>query len=398
MYQRHIRPWLIKSMEYYPVITLNGPRQSGKTTLVRETFSDFEYVSLEDPDIQAFANEDPRGFLEQYSNHVIFDEVQNCPLLFSYLQTEIDNKNQNGRFVLSGSQQFSLNEKITQTLAGRTSLMCLLPLSLSELYGYGAQNYWLTSEFRSRVPTPEKSLYQHLYEGMYPRLHQNNISPTKFYRDYLQTYVTRDLRILLNIIDLNRFMIFLRLTAGRCGQRVNLQSLGDDAGVDHTTIKRWLSVLEASYIIRLVQPHYKNFNKRLIKAPKIHFLDSGLLCYLLGIQSYKELQSHSLIGGIFESFIFSEIYKCYAHSDEEAPLFYWQDQSKKEIDILIEQGGELLPVEIKSGKTLTRDHFRNLRYWLNLKDNPQKRGCLVYGGVQWLSREGIQVIPWYEVS
>ena len=329
---------------------------------------------------------------------MIFDEIQNCTQLFSYLQTEIDSKEQNGRFILSGSQQFSLNEKITQTLAGRTSLMSLLPLSLSELYGHPMQTYWSQRELRDKVPMPEKPLHEHLHNGMYPRLHRNNIPPTKFYRDYLHTYITRDLRQLLNVVDLNRFVTFLRLTAGRCGQRVNLNSLGDDAGVDHTTVKRWLSVLEASFIIYLIEPHYKNFNKRLMKSPKIYFFDTGLLCYLLGIKSASELQSHPLIGGIFESFIFSEIYKCYAHSDEEAPLFYWQDQSKKEIDMLINERQELFPVEIKSGRTISKNYFKNLNYWLNLENNPQDKGCVVYGGDQWQLRNAIQVMPWYEVS
>lgn len=398
MYKRHLSSHLIQSMKHYPTVTLTGPRQSGKTTLLRNTFPDYKYVLLESPDVLEYATQDPRGFLSQYSTHVIFDEIQNCPSLFSYLQETIDAKDQNGRFILSGSQQFQLNEKISQTLAGRTAIMSLLPLSLSELRATPYQSYWSSGELRDPVAVPKRSLYEHLFAGMYPRLHKNNIPPEKFYRDYVQTYITRDLKYLLNIMDQNKFMTFLRLTAGSCGQRVNLESLGDDAGVDHTTIKRWLSVLETSYIIRLIEPHYKNFNKRLIKAPKIHFLDSGLLCYLLRIRNLSELQNHPLIGGIFESFIFSEIYKSFSHNDEEPPLYYWQDRSKKEIDILIDRGHYVFPVEIKSGKTVTGSQLKNLRYWLDLENNPQESGALIYGGHDYQMRSNIQILPWYEVS
>lgn len=398
MFQRHISKHLLKSMRYYPAITLTGPRQSGKTTVVKESFPDFDYVLLEDPDTLQFANDDPRGFLDQYSSHVIFDEIQNCPQLFSYLQAKIDSSEENGRFVLSGSQQFALNEKITQSLAGRTAMMCLLPLSLSELQGYPSQSYWATGVLREELLPPEQGLHATLFRGMYPRLYRHQIPPTQYYRDYVQTYVTRDLRQLINVVDLNKFMTLLRLVAGCCSQRVNLESLGDDAGVDHTTVKRWLSILQASYIIELVQPHYQNFNKRLIKAPKIHFNDTGLLCYLLGIQKPEDLQSHHLIGGIFESFVFSEIKKTFLHSNLEAPVYYWQDQSKKEIDVIIDRGQLQFPVEIKSGKTISRDYFKHLQYWLGLEKNPQESGCLVYGGNQRQLRNNIQILPWHDVS
>lgn len=398
MYRRQLTEYLVKAMDYYPAVTLTGPRQSGKTTLLKETFPNFEYVLLEEPDVLQFANDDPRGFLAQYSAHTIFDEIQNCPHLFSYLQSEIDSKQENGRFVLSGSQQFALNEKITQSLAGRTSLMCLLPLSVSELHGYTRQTYWSSGELRTEMPAPDESLYQHLFQGMYPRLHNSNIPPTKFYSDYVQTYVTHDLQQLINIVDLNKFTTFLRLVAGCCGQRVNLASLGDDAGVDHTTVKRWLSILEASYIICLVPPHYKNFNKRLIKSPKIHFLDSGLLCYLLGIKTAETLISHPLIGGIFESFVFSELYKYFQHADDDPALYYWLDKSKKEIDLLIDHGQSQFPIEVKAGQTISRDYFKNLNYWLNLEGNLQQDGCVVYGGNQYQVRHNIQLLPWYAVS
>ncbi len=398
MYERTIQQHLTMQMSRYPAVTVMGPRQSGKTTLVRETYPDFEYVLFEDRDTLEFAKNDPRGFLDRYNDPVIFDEIQNSPDIISYLQGEIDNKKTNGHYILSGSHQFSLNEKISQSLAGRTAILRLLPLSLAELNSRTTQTYWLDGKLNQSISQPTHSVYEHIIKGMYPRLHKNNIPPYPFYRDYVETYVTRDLRQLLEVTNLNRFQTFLRLAAGRSGQLLDLSNLADAAGVDHSTARRWISVLEASYVIYLLQPHHKNFNKRLIKSPKLFFLDSGLLCYLLRIRNVTDLETHPLIGSIFETFIFTELYKNFLNADEEAPLYFWRDYSKKEIDFMIDRGQTLLPIEVKSGKTISSNYLNTLQYWLNLKDNPQETGCLIYGGNDWIIRKKIQTIPWYAVS
>ncbi len=379
-------------------MTLTGPRQSGKTTLAQETCKGYKYVSLEDPDNLEYATEDPRGFLEAYSDKVIFDEVQQAPQLFSYLQSEVDRNSSPGRFILTGSQQFLLNQKISQTLAGRTARLTLLPLSLSELYQRPYQKLWHTGTLTKPSPPPN-SLYDYLFSGFYARIYGYDLDPTQFYRDYVNTYVTRDLQQLLNVGDLRLFQNFLRVLAGRCGQRINLTSLGNDLGVSHSTIRRWISVLEASYIITILQPYYNNHNKRIIKTPKIYFLDTGLLCYLLRVKKSDELRFHPQIGGIFESFAISEMMKTFYHHDQEPPLYFWQELNGREVDVMIDQGQSLLyPIEIKSSQTLSQDQFENLHYWLGLKDNKQEKGNLIYGGSEWQKRKGIQVIPWYGIS
>ena len=396
--KRHLSNHLTGYLRKYPIVTVTGPRQSGKTTLTQKTCKHYKYVSLEDPDNLEYATEDPRGFLDAYSENVIFDEAQQAPKLFSYLQGEVDRDPRPGRFVLTGSQQFLLNQKISQTLAGRAARLTLLPLSLAELCQRNHQTLWHTGAL-FQPPPPPKNLYAYLFSGLYPRLYEHDLNPQQFFRDYINTYVTKDLQQLLHVGDLRAFQNFLRLLAGRSGKRVNLTSLGNDLGVAHTTIKRWLSVLEASYIITLFEPYYANFNKRLVKSPKIYFLDTGLLCYLLRIKQVEDLRFHSQIGGIFETFVISELIKSFYHHDQEPPLYFWQEKTGQEIDVMIDQGQSLLvPLEVKSTQTLNQKLFENLHYWLKLEGNPQETGYLVYGGKQWQKRKNIQVIPWYAIS
>jgi predicted AAA+ superfamily ATPase len=394
---RHLSQYLKKLARDYPIVTLTGPRQSGKTTLIKMVFPDYRYVSLEDPDTRQFAETDPRGFLSLYNKKVIFDEIQRVPDLFSYLQTLVDEDPLAARFMLTGSQQFSLNAKISQTLAGRTALLRLLPLSLSEILSRKPQPYWSGKKLL-KPALPDEKLFYYLFHGCYPRLYDKKLSAKQFYSDYVETYVTRDLQTLLQVGDLSTFQIFLRLLAGRAGQRVNLVSLGNDAGVSHTTIKHWLSVLQASYIVHLLPPHFKNFNKRLVKSPKIYFLDTGLLCYLLRVQSVEDLNNHPHIGAIFETFVFSEIYKSFHHRAEEAPLYFWQDRTGNEIDLLIDRGRMQFPVEVKAAKTIAQNFFVNIQRWLDLEGNPQKYGCLIYGGNEFQRRGQIEVLPWYAAS
>jgi predicted AAA+ superfamily ATPase len=394
---RHLSQYLKKLARDYPIVTLTGPRQSGKTTLIKMVFPDYRYVSLEDPDTRQFAETDPRGFLSLYNKKVIFDEIQRVPDLFSYLQTLVDEDPLAARFMLTGSQQFSLNAKISQTLAGRTALLRLLPLSLSEILSRKPQPYWSGKKLL-KPALPDEKLFYYLFHGCYPRLYDKKLSAKQFYSDYVETYVTRDLQTLLQVGDLSTFQIFLRLLAGRAGQRVNLVSLGNDAGVSHTTIKHWLSVLQASYIVHLLPPHFKNFNKRLVKSPKIYFLDTGLLCYLLRVQSVEDLNNHPHIGAIFETFVFSEIYKSFHPRAEEAPLYFWQDRTGNEIDLLIDRGRMQFPVEVKAAKTIAQNFFVNIQRWLDLEGNPQKYGCLIYGGNEFQRRGQIEVLPWYAAS
>jgi len=397
MFPRTLAPKLKRLSEQYPVVSVTGPRQSGKTTLTRMVFPDFRYVTLEDIEERDFATKDPKGFLARFGGGVILDEVQRAPDLFSSIQTRVDAERHPGQFILTGSQQFLMLSKVGQTLAGRTALLRLLPLSLSELRGSRPVDPGRYPVLKAERP-PAFSLEKVLFQGMYPRIYDQNLDAREWLASYYGTYVERDVRDILNIGDLRTFRNFVRLCAGRCGQLLNLSSLAADCGITHPTARQWLSVLEASYIVCLLQPHHKNFSKRIIKTPKLYFLDPGLLCYLLRIRSEEDLFTHPMKGGIFETFILSEIYKAFSHTGEDPPLFFWRDRTGHEIDFLIDLGTDLLPVEAKSAKTVAPDFSDGLRYWLSLKGNTAKRGILVYGGEDSYEREGIQVRAWFQCS
>lgn len=397
MINRFLENSLKKSSKKYPIVTVTGPRQSGKTTLAKQAFPKYTYISLEDPDNRSFAEEDPRGFLAEYDKYVIFDEIQRVPELFSYIQTTVDEKPINGRFILTGSQQFLLNEKISQSLAGRSAILRLLPFSLAELMTRNTQNYW-KSNILSFTNPPRKNLYHYIFNGFYPRIYDKNLDPRQWYRDYFETYATRDVRSLINVGDLKSFEQFLRLLAGRSGQLLNLSSLGNDSGVSHTTAKRWISILEASYLIYVLPPYFKNFRKRIIKSPKIYFLDPGLLCFLLRINNQKDIAMHPQRGAIFETYIFSELYKSFSHQGFEPPLYFWRDRSGNEIDFLVDHGTHALPIEAKAGKTISSDFLRSIIGWLDLPGNPQKEGVLIYAGDSFSKRQNIQIVPWYAIS
>jgi hypothetical protein len=397
MINRFLENTLKKTAKKYPVVTVTGPRQSGKTTLAKHAFPEYTYISLEDPDNRSFAEEDPRGFLSEYDRYVIFDEIQRVPDLFSYIQTMVDEKPINGRFILTGSQQFLLNEKISQSLAGRSALLRLLPFSLAELTGRKTQNYWKSNAV-DRTHPPRKKLYNYIFNGFYPRIYDKHLDPRQWYRDYYETYATRDVRSLINVGDIKSFEQFLRLLAGRSGQLLNLSSLGNDSGVSHTTVKRWLSILEASYLIYILPPYFKNFRKRIIKSPKIYFLDPGLLCFLLRINNPKDIATHPQRGAIFETFIFTELYKSFSHQGLEPPLYFWRDRSGSEIDFLIDRGTKAMPIEAKAGKTVSSDYMKSIISWLTLPGNQQREGVLVYAGDSFSKRQNIQILPWYAVS
>jgi len=395
MLNRTLKKKLIEASKHYPVVTLSGPRQSGKTTLVRMTFPDYEYVSLEEPDHRTFALEDPRGFLAQFSDKVILDEVQHTPDLFSYIQAIVDLKDISGQFILTGSQNFLLLQKVSQSLAGRCAVLHLLPFSLSEI----RQRQPLPADsIGRRLPNKTRYLDDNiatiLLKGFYPRIHDKRLNPGDWLGNYYLTYIERDVRDILNVGDLETFSRFVRLCAGRNGQLLNLSSLANDCGVTHTTSKRWISILETSFIVFLLRPHFKNFSKRLIKSPKLYFLDTGLLSYLLKIRSAEDLRIHAQYGSIFESFVISELLKNYLNRGAEHPIYFWRDSTGNEIDILIDQGDELIPLEIKAGQTINPDFFKGIRFWKKLANASDQPAALVYGGNRSHIRSGIHVYSW----
>lgn len=395
MLKRTLEKKLKDAVRQYPVLTLTGPRQSGKTTLVKMTFPDYAYRSLEEPDQRAFALEDPRGFLAQFAEKVVLDEIQRAPDLFSYIQTIVDSKDIPGQFVLTGSQNFLLLHKVSQSLAGRCAVLHLLPFSLSELY----QRRPLSIDAMGRrLPGKNRAVRENLsavmFKGFYPRIHDKRFDPPDWLGNYFQTYIERDVRDILNVGDLETFSRFVRLCAGRNGQLLNLSSLANDCGITHTTSKRWISILEASFIVFLLRPHFRNFSKRLIKSPKLYFLDTGLLSYLLRIRSHEDLQFHASYGSIFESYVIAELLKSYMNRGQEQSIYFWRDSTGNEIDVLLDKGEELTPVEIKAGQTIAKDFFKGIRFWRNLVNNPEQPAALVYGGDKSYTRSGVHVYSW----
>jgi len=364
MIQRELSTKLLEISNYYQIITVTGPRQSGKTTLIKDVFKDLPYVLLETPDIKQRAKEDPKNFLSNYPKGAIFDETQNVPELFSYLQGIVD-ENSAIKFVLSGSQNFLLLEKVNQTLAGRTGILKLLPFSIDELKD---SNHW------------NENPLEFVFKGMYPRIYDRGIPPELFYSDYIQTYVERDVRSIKNIGNLSNFSRFLSLCAGRIGQLLNIDSLASDVGIATNTAKEWLSILEASYIIYTLKPHHKNFNKRLVKRPKLYFYDTGLACNLLQINSVNELDMHFAKGNLFENFILTELLKKRFNNAKTSNLYFWRDHHGKEIDCILEKANSLIPIEIKSSKTYQKEHFKHMNYWNKLSDNSKENSYLVYAG------------------
>jgi predicted AAA+ superfamily ATPase len=369
---------LIRLSGEYPVVAVTGPRQSGKTTLVRSAFPDKPYVSLEDLDVRALAREDPRGFLDSYPEGAILDEVQNTPDLFSYLQTRVDQKERSGLFVLTGSRQFDLLSGITQTLAGRVALLSLLPLSQAEL-GKGGLDPGPLGEF--------------LFRGLYPPIFSRKADPSIWYGNYVRTYIERDVRQILNIRDLSSFHRFVKICAGRTGQLVNLSALANDCGLSHNTAKAWLSVLEASGLLFFLAPHHQNFNKRLLKTPKLFFTDTGLVSWLLGIESPEQIGTHPQFGALFETFVVGEFLKSRLNRALEPRLSFWQDRTGHEVDLILERGDKVLPVEVKAGKTVVPDYFRGLDFWGTMTGRKEE-GWIVYGGEEPRIKGRWRVVPW----
>lgn len=376
---RQLAETILAARRWYPILYLGGPRQSGKTTLLRHLFPDMPYASLEDPDTRLLAEEDPRRFLKSFESGGILDEAQRVPSLFSYLQTVVDT-DKSLQFILSGSQNFLLMEKISQSLAGRVGILNLYPFAFPEIVAAGVQ--------------PDLETFA--WRGGYPALFDKNIPQEFFFNNYLQTYLERDVRLLKNVGDLSQFARFMRLCAGRVGQPLNMSTLATDTGAAVNTIKAWLAVLEASYIVFFLQPWYVNFNKRIVKAPKVYFFDTGLLCHLLGVGSSRQLETHHYFGHVIENTIIAELYKKRSNRGKLPAFWFWQDAKGNEVDLLIEENGALRPVGIKSSQTFNTRLVSGLKMWQSLTGAAPEAQFLVYAGAQKMQLEYCQLIPWQE--
>ena len=387
MIPRVLQAKLLGLARKFPVVTVTGPRQSGKTTLCRATFPKKAYVSLEAPDVRTYAVEDPRGFLAQYRHGAVLDEVQRVPQLLSYLQAEVDARPGKGRFVLTGSANFALLESVSQSLSGRTALLNLLPLSLDEIRLF---------------PQRSDDLLAVLWRGSYPAVFDRRLAPQDWYASYVGTYLERDVRLILSIGDLAAFQTFLRLCAGRTANLLNLSALGADCGVTHNTAKSWISVLEASFVAYRLAPFHSTVSKRLVKTPKLHFYDSGLVCYLLGIRNPGQLRDHPLRGAIFETWVASEILKARVHRGLPPGLTCFRDRKGMEVDLILEQDSDRVAVETKSGQTVARDFFSNLetfgRRLCTGRSGGRLRQVVVYGGNEKQQRSNALVLPWSMVD
>ena len=378
MIQRIAKVKLIDLASKFKAVAVTGARQTGKTTLVKQVFKSKPYVSLENPDMRNFALEDPRGFLQTYPNGAILDEVQRVPALFSYLQEVLDNSKVKGLFILSGSNNFLLQQTISQTLAGRVGYINLLPFSISEL------------KKAKLLSTDDDTL---MLKGFYPPIYDQEIPPADWCPNYIRTYIEKDVRQVKNITDLIVFERFIKLLAGRSGQELNNSALAVETGVDVKTIQSWIGILESSFIIYLLKPHHKNFNKTIVKRPKVYFYDSAIVCYLLGIRDNIQLQTHPLRGAIFEGMVVTELIKKRTNAGLPINLFYWRDKTGHEIDIIIDNAGKLLPIEIKSGKTINTEFFKNMDYWSDL--SKVKKSMVLYAGAQNQKRSnGRETLNW----
>ena len=383
MIKRAISGTILDVTTRFPVVTLTGPRQSGKSTLLKSCFADYKYISLEDPDVRQLAENDPRGFLRECGTKCIIDEAQRVPDLFSYLQTIVDSHDQCGQFILSGSHNFLLMERISQSLAGRTSVLKLFPFSADELREAG------------KLPS---DLDEFLLKGCYPRLYDKKVTAKEYFTSYLQTYVERDVRLLRNITDMAAFKRFLKLCAANVGAVMNVASLAKDAGISVTTANSWISILEASFILLRLPPYYKNFSKRVVKSSKIYFCDTGLLCNLLNIFNQKQLQKSGLRGAIFENFVVAEYTKSALFKGEEPQLYFWRDSNQNEVDLLCETDGELHAIEIKSGETKNQKFYDGLKKFAKVSGIPLSNTSVVYGGEDSYHGENQKFISWKEIA
>lgn len=383
MIKRELQSTIIDMAKKMPIISITGPRQSGKTTLAKVCFPDYDYYNLENPSILERAKMDPQSFLTRHSKGIIIDEVQLFPELFSYIQVISDENKKDGEFILTGSQNFLLLQKIAQSLAGRVYITHLLPLSISELKN---TNYW------------QEDSNHYLFNGFYPRIYEKDINPTFYFPSYIQTYVERDVRQIVNISNTSIFQKFMKIVAGRVGQLINFNNISNELGVDQKTVKSWFSILEASFIVFFLQPHHKNFNKRIVKTPKLYFYDTGLASNLLGIQDEYSIDNHWAKGALFENLIILEMLKSNLNKGLQPKLYFWRDNTGNEIDCIEERGEDIYSYEIKSSKTIQKDFFKGLNYYNKISDSKNKTSFLVYGGNDSYPLSEYSVLSWKDLK
>jgi uncharacterized protein len=382
---RTAAPLLKKMARGFPVIAITGPRQSGKSTLAREVFSEHPYVTLEDLDTRRIALDDPRRFLARFPNGAVLDEVQRAPELLSYLQSHVDASRRMGEFVVTGSQQFGLMDGINQSLAGRVGMLQLLPLSNAELLN---------------SPSVNAPLEDRMWRGGYPALHArlNDLQPSTWFASYIATYLERDVRQVLNISDLGQFQRFVLMCAARSGQLLNLNSLASDCGISQPTARQWLTVLQASYVVTLLQPYHRNFGKRLVKTPKLYFLDTGVLCHLLRIADPQTLLTHALRGAIFETWVVTEVIKHRYNQGVAADIYFWRDNHGVELDLVFEDAGRPQAVEVKSGSTFSMDWLNTARRWKALVGETAAQPIVVYGGKESFELADARAVSWRDLK
>jgi predicted AAA+ superfamily ATPase len=384
MFKRDAEGILKEYAKGYPAIAILGPRQSGKTTIGKAVFNQHTYISLENINNRQFAQTDPEKFLQAYENQygLIIDEIQHVPELLSYIQTAIDAHDRPGYFILTGSQNFIVHQSVSQTLAGRIAIVTLLPLSIHEL-----------SKADELVDSPEKAILK----GGYPRIYNKHLQATNWYTYYINTYIERDVRQITRVIELSVFERFLKLCAGRIGQMLNISALASDAGITQQTAKSWLSILQASYLIFLLEPHYTNFNKRLVKMPKLYFYDTGIACALLGLIEADQIRNNFMFGALFEAYIIADLIKNQYNAGQKPSVYFWRDSHGHEIDCIVERGSELIPIEIKGGQTIAGDFFTGLDWWNAQAGTNPENGYLIYGGNMSHQRSKAYVLAWNKI-
>jgi predicted AAA+ superfamily ATPase len=382
MVNRELHSKIIELSKKFPFVLITGPRQSGKSTLVKMAFSDYKYISFSDLDIRTFAKEDPRGFIATYPDKVIIDEVQKEPSILSYLQTHTDNENREGMYILTGSQNITLMSSVDESLAGRVGILKLLPFSHSEM---------------RNANIDKKNVDEQIFYGCYPRIYDKDIQPTDYYPNYIRTYVERDIRNIKQIGDLSLFVKFVKLCAGRIGQLLNKASLANECGISEPTAQSWLSILEQCYIIYLLKPDHKNFSKRLVKTPKLYFYDTGLACSLLEINAASQIATHYLRGELFENMVVNELIKREFNKGKEVDFTFWRDSNGNEVDLLHNIGDETFAYEIKSGATFNKNYFKGLNYWSKLSAADSEHKSVIYGGNASLNTTDGNALSWNEI-